>query len=497
MPFDLLQIIEPALRSHPERTAMVGQKGYLFNYGQISEVVDSFAQRATQAGIRKGAHVAILELPLTWRLCMMFALSKLGAVCVPDLGQGSPVPNNFKIDFRIVPSNSVLSGPGIIKINAGWMAPLADAPPTAMAGFATEDEVSLIMGTSGTTGSSKLLGFSHARIEQWVDDKNRQYGPLDGRTLLFMPPSTVFGLTMALLTLRTGGQIVWRPPTDRAALAMLAGGQVDEIIATPAAYSRWVQELKADGTKLQSIRRCVMTGGPASKVLIKSVQEYFCRNLINNYGSSELGTCAWSHVDDVASIPDSVGKIADWVEVRICDDAGNELPRGTTGLLQFRLKPGHQRAPYLEELTGRAKPSGSWFDPGDVGTVTANDILCVQGRATDLINIGGNKFAPSYVEDLVSHFLGPTEMVCAFGLPGPNGFDDVAIAVHARNSERIEALRTFLKETRLPLGRFLILAVTTFPQNEFGKIDRLKLRETAARVLKRPVMTRSRPSARL
>ncbi len=294
-------------------------------------------------------------------------------------------------------------------------------------------------------------------------------------------PATVFGLKTALLTLKSGGLIIWpRVGNYRATLSLLAQGDVDDIFAAPFSYSRLIELLKVDDSKLRSINRANMGGSLASKSLIKSVQEHICRNLINHYGSSELGTCAFSNVDDIASIPGAVGKIVPWLDVRISDDHGTELPRGATGLLRFRFKPGRQMASYIGMAERTTNTTDGWFIPGDMGTLTEDEILCIQGRETDLINVGGSKFAPSAIEDFVNCFLGETEMVCAFGLPGPHGFDEIIVAVHPRNMPRLSGLGTHIKESNMGWGPVYIMAIDDFPLNEFGKVDRNRLREMAA-----------------
>lgn len=235
----------------------------------------------------------------------------------------------------------------------------------------------------------------------------------------------------------------------------------------------------------KSIKRAIMAGSVASQGLVNSIQEFICRNLINNYGSSELGPCACSHVDEVAGIPGAVGKLAPWMDIRISDDQGNELPRGKTGLLQLRIKPGRRVATYVGVSASGGDPAGDWFIPGDLGSLTEDGVLCIQGRASDLMNIGGTKVAPSIVEELVTRFLGENEMVSAFGLQGANGFDEVVVAIDARNAPRIEGLRNHINGSNKQLGRVHIMAIEAFPLNESGKVDKIKIRELASAAVAR------------
>jgi len=475
MAFDLFTIIEPSVRNHPERTAIFTEQGDRINYRRFAEIVDSCALSAARAGISKGDHVGFrFRDGGTAHLCMIFALSKLGAV--PAIYPPSSAASGLRVDY-IITGVSPVTGPTVVRVDSDWLRPSAAASQIPLAVFDTDEDTALVMSSSGTTGRAKLLSLSLALINQDLEDKST-LGITCRRTLLMISPTTVFGLKTALLTLKLGGQIIW-PRSPRATLSLLLQGDVDDIFAPPVGYYELSELLKVEGVKLSSINRATMGGSVASKSLIKSVQEHICRNLINHYGSSELGTCAFSNVDDIASIPGAVGKIVPWLDVRISDDHGTELPRGATGQLRFRFKPGRQMASYIGMAERTTNTTDGWFIPGDIGTLTEDEILCIQGRETDLINVGGNKIAPSAIEEFVNCFLGETEMVCAFGLPGPHGFEEVIVAIHPRNMPRLKELGTRIDESHRTWGPVYIMAINDFPLNEYGKIDKSRLREIA------------------
>ncbi len=474
---NIFEIIQPSVRDYPERTAIVTPDGEPITYRRLAEIIDGFAVRTSQAGISKGDYVSLHAVSMTQYLCMLFALSKLGAVYVraPDEdGHG------IKADHVLVDSASGLSGPNIIAMDFSWPSALATGADAGGTGFDHEADICLIMGTSGTTGHRKQLGFSLALIQEKVEEKCVAFGPLARRTLLHIPPTTPFGLQIALLTLRSGGVVVLPKRTQPLTLSLLLAGGVDEIFAPPAAYSAWIEQLKTDGVKLRSLTRAVTTGSFAGEALVREVQTLICENVVSNYGSSEMGICAYAHVEKLAAIAGAVGKVADWIDVRVIDDGGNELPRGQMGRLEFRPKPGRRRAPYVGASAGPNDSAEDWFSPGDIGTVTQDGMLCIQGRTTDLMNVGGNKISPASIEDVVNKFLGTTEPVCALGVAGPQGFDEVVVVVSTSQAKRIAELPKLIEGSNLGLGRVHFLAIKTFPLNEFGKVDRTRLREMAS-----------------
>lgn len=474
---NIFQIIEPAVGAHATRTAIVTPTGEPIAYRRLGEIVAGFAARASAAGIVKGDRVSLHGVSMTQYLCTILALSKLGAVYVraPDDG-GTGV----KADHVLVDSTSGLSGPNVLSMDFSWPAPDLAIVGLASDGFDRAEDLCLVLGTSGTTGQSKQLGFSLALIADKVDEKSFVFGPLAQRILLQIPPTTPLGLQLALLTLRSGGTIVLPRQAPPLTLSLLREDGVDQIFAPPAVYSAWIELLKRNGAKLSGIKRAIITGSFASPALIQEVQACICKNLTSNYGSSELGVTAHANVDELAGIDGAVGKLVDWIETRVSDDHGNVLPAGQEGRLEFRPKAGQRRAPYLDGHAQIDDTGDSWFAPGDVGTVTRDGVLCIRGRATDLMNVGGNKIAPSLVEAAVSQHLGTSETVCALGLPGPNGFDEVVVVVGANHAKRIPELPKVVERSNLGLGRVHFLAIKSFPLSEFGKVDRTRLREMVA-----------------
>ena len=442
---NLFDIIENVVRTQPERTALQTPQGLRISYGQLGATIACYATRCSQAGIAKGSHVTLHDVSTTHYLCLVFALSTLGAVYVRASDQDTSDGKSIKVNRVIVGPNSQLRGPDVLALDLA--PPTASDTPAAMAvlGFDAPEDICLIMGTSGTTGLRKHLGFSLALIEQKIDDKYQTFGALQKRVLLHIPPTMPMGLQIALLTLKCGGQIILPRSTPASTLALLTDDNVDEIFASPAMYTAWLEHLRTEGIKLRSIQRAVITGSLASKALLRAVQEYICENLINNYGASEVGVIAHARVDQIPQIDGAVGKLVDWIDARIVDSAGRELPWGETGILQFRLKSGRHIAPNIAEADGGAHAPHGWFTPGDIGTVTSDQILCIFGRSTELINAGGNKIAPSAIEQPVMAFLGDSEPVHAFGVPGPNGYDEVVVIVGMRSSHRRDAASSYGK----------------------------------------------------
>src|SRR5262249_4342620 len=121
-----------------------------------------------------------------------------------------------------------------------------------------------------------------------------------------------------------------------------------------------------------------------------------------------------------------------------------------------------------------------WFYPGDVGSLGPDRVLCIHGRADEVINRGGVKLAPNALDEALRSRPGVRDAaVCAAAGPGAG---ELWIAIVADAGFSMSALRQFVAKTeqfRLGSrsGSELIFLVKDIPRTEMGKIKRRELRE--------------------
>ena len=94
--------------------------------------------------------------------------------------------------------------------------------------------------------------------------------------------------------------------------------------------------------------------------------------------------------------------------VRIVDEAGADVPDGTSGELWVRgpnVCDGYWRRP---DATAAAFTDG-WFRTGDVGVRAADGYITLEGRRSDLIISGGFNIYPREIEEMLCTFAGVAE----------------------------------------------------------------------------------------
>ena len=135
--------------------------------------------------------------------------------------------------------------------------------------------------------------------------------------------------------------------------------------------------------------------------------------------------------------PGSVG-IGQGVDVRILDDAGNELPTGKEG--EICIKGENVTKGYLNNPSANASSytANGFFRTGDQGKKDADGYIFITGRIKELINKGGEKISPIELDNVVAHHPAIAEAV-SFALADEHYGQDVGLAVVLKPGAKLTA----------------------------------------------------------
>jgi acyl-coenzyme A synthetase/AMP-(fatty) acid ligase len=146
---------------------------------------------------------------------------------------------------------------------------------------------------------------------------------------------------------------------------------------------------------------------------------------------------------------------------------------------RFAGTPRHRKSnPFGDLIASEAAFRDGWFVTGDLGSVSPEGWVSIQGRASEVINAGGVKVSPDAIEEaLLAH-----PAICdaaAFGFPDSFGVDEIwAAIVTAPDTD----LASVTAACRARVGNFtprFLLLLTQIPRNENGKIVRRELMRLA------------------
>ena len=317
-----------------------------------------------------------------------------------------------------------------------------------------------VLATSGTMGIPKLISHTLASLTATTKSDAR-VGTVHRWGLLY-DPARFAGLQVVLQAL-LGRSVLVAPridALDEAVDFMLAHG-VTALSATP---SHWRKLLMTYSIERLPLRQITLGGEIADASILNALRKRFphCR-LTHIYASTEAGV-GFSVRDGGPGFPVSFLEdgALEGVQLRVSGD-GHLLIRKT------RLE---QRAVGTPEMSGTDE---GFIDSGDVVEIRGNRVYFL-GRASGLINVGGNKVSPEAVEAvLCSH-----PMVVAARVSGKRSSflgSMVVAEVQVRDAVRADDVKKELNELcRSRLARYqcptTIHVVAELGIGHSGKMDR-------------------------
>jgi benzoate-CoA ligase len=234
---------------------------------------------------------------------------------------------------------------------------------------------------------------------------------------------------------------------------------------------------------LASVRLGVSAGEALPAVLLERFKQRYGIDIIDGIGSTEVLHMFISNRSD-AIRPGSSGQVVSGYEARLLDDSGAPVADGEIGNLWIR---GDSTCAYYWNQHEKTKDTieGHWIRTGDKYTVDDDGYFWYQGRADDMLKVGGQWVSPVEVENiLVSH---PAVLECGvIGRKDQDGLVKTMAFVVLRSeasasTELARELQQFVRSKLAPYKRpQWVQFVGELPKTATGKIQRFKLRELAS-----------------
>ena len=156
---------------------------------------------------------------------------------------------------------------------------------------------------------------------------------------------------------------------------------------------------------LSSLRIVMASGSAMSPGLRHNAMDLFGDVLYDLYGSTEIGWVTIATPEDMRSKPKTVGRPVDGIDVAIFDDDGNKASDGDTGELFIKsniLFEGYTSGDAKTEKDG-------YMSIGDVGYLDEDGHLFIEGRADDMVVVGGENVYPIEIEEVIESLSGVKE----------------------------------------------------------------------------------------
>ena len=460
------------------------------------------------AGIGPGDRVAVSLGKSTGLMTAHLAILGVGASVVPlnpalTARETEAVLQRAEVGLAISHAETVSRAPEILNAVRGpwWIVGNAEGLPTpvipltqVLAGHrpgpepveCRDEDVALLLFTSGTTGTPKGVGLTHKNlranlqallIETWEMTER-------DRLLHALPPHHLHGLGLGIYgSLYVGNAVIFLERFDpTVVLRAFDPHRISMFMGVPTMYHRL---LDVDTqVSLSSMRVFTCGSAPLSPETFRRFRERFGFTIVERYGLTETAINTSNPLHGPCK-PGSVGPALPGIEVGIFDPHTRQrLAAGETGEVWVRgpnVFSGYWNNPEATTATFYQ----DWFRTGDLGAVDSDDYLAIRGRIKELIIVGGTNVTPGEVEAVLETDPGVAE--CAVvGLPDADLGERIAACIVPRPDEQValleQRLRVKVEQDLAPYKRpRLYRFLTTIPRNAMGKVERSKLREQTVR----------------
>ncbi len=486
-------------------------QGTNITYDQANKRANRIAHALTAEGLKKGDRFAYLSKNTIDYALTYFGASKVGVV---------PVPLNYRLaprewlyiindaQSRLVIAQSEFAA-GIQSVRneltpkrfvcldapaqdgwgeyGAWLSDNDANPDTA----GSPDDQLYQMYTSGTTGLPKGAMLSQYAVDNNIKQVSYAFG-LDAseceRCLVVAPMyHAAAGICLMSMGALGSTMIVHEEFDPAAVIRTLSEENVNVATLVPAmiqACLAGVPDVKA--RRYDALKVLFYGASPIAQETLREAIDTFGCDFVQGFGMTETTALATflscdDHKRALAGEPDlllSAGRAAVGTKIKIIDEHGQEVPRGTIGEVAVRgpqLMTGYWNLP---DATATSLVDG-WMHTGDAAYMDDEGFIYIQDRIKDMVVSGGENVYPSEVESALFEHEAVVD-AAVIGVPSEKWGEEVLAFLQLKPGasvtadEIIEFCRDRLAGYKIPRR---IETIDTIPRNASGKVLKKDLRE--------------------
>ncbi|EZH67445.1 O-succinylbenzoate--CoA ligase [Bacillaceae bacterium JMAK1] len=502
---NISQLLERNARKYYDKEAFVSGT-IRQTYGEVDRIVNTLAHQFRNQGIQRDDRI-LLYCPNTMDFVYSyFAIMRIDAIVVPV---------NAKFTSRELAYVIEHSGAKACIVHEHLMThaePILDLHPIvwfttgqsneriasiyngiesdynkALKSTRTDDELTTILYTSGTTGDPKGVMLSSRNIlsvatmmciETEINEPSK--------VLHLMPLTHSAPLHLFFVAgMYVGATHILAPTfTPDLLLDLIEQESVTHFFGAPVAYLLTAKHEQIQSRDLSSVQRFVYGGAPLSASEVKFVQQAFQTDqFMCVYGLTEAGpsgTFLAPHEHERKA--GSIGKRAALnCEVDIVNDNGDHVPRGEVGEIVLRGE-GTMLGLYKEEAKTAEVLKDGLLYTGDLAREDEDGYIWVVDRKKDMIISGGVNVYPKEIEHVLQDHPAIIE-AAVVGVPHPEWGETIKAFLVTTDGE-VPSLTNYLS-TKLASYKIpkLYEALEELPRNASGKLLKqvLKTRKVESR----------------
>ncbi len=529
-PLLIKQLLLSSQRYAGDNEIVGGNNGKRYSYAEFNERVQRLANVLTEAGVKQGDTVAVLDWDTPRYLECFFAIPMIGAVLHTVNVRLAPeqvvYTMNHAEDDLVLAHDDFLPLLAKVKDDLNTVKGYiqlsdADEPPEApldtigdyeslLAGAMTEfdfpdfDEnaIATTFYTTGTTGNPKGVFFSHRQLVLHTMALAATTSMNDNMQLLqsssvYMPITPMFHVHawgVPYVATMMGLKQVYPGRYEPATLLKLyMTEKVTFSHCVPTILQMILSSEKASSIDFSGwqvlIGGSALTQGLARAALDRGIQVY------TGYGMSEtcpLLSTSWLpldaadlDLDEQVRLRTKAGRPVPLVNMRIIDNKGRFVKHNGEDMGEVVVRTPWLTQSYLKEPEkGNELWENGWLHTGDVGTIDSSYTLEIRDRIKDVIKTGGEWVSSLDIENLISKHP-DVELTAVVGLPDdewgerPHAMVTVRAGAQVDREVIAEHLQQYVDDGAIEKWAIpdTVTVVDEIPRTSVGKIDKKVIRQ--------------------
>ncbi|MCK7509390.1 MAG: AMP-binding protein [Desulfobacterales bacterium] len=420
---NLALLLEESVQKHADRPVLIAENQRI-TYRQLHSAVHAVAPSLKNMGMGKGDKVAIMLPNIPEFVYYCFAVFQSGAVAVLLNTSSTPselcyLLNNSDAKILITQASGEkryreikdqLSTCHSIYItdseeNRSVMNQKSKVNESdSRATLINPDDPAMMIYTAGLTGKPLGAVLTHHNLCEELN----MIQPIfrrepDDIGLCLIPLFHSFGVTVNMLNVIQAGcsTVMMDRLTMDSLLSTIERERITYICAVPRLYVGMVLYEKTAKYDLSSLRLCVTGGSAMPPEFIPLFEQKLGVRILEGYGLTEASpACSFNRIE-LAAKPGSIGTALTGIDIKIVDEAGQELPRNQVG--EVILRGGNVMKGYYkdDEATASVIKDG-WLYTGDLGRMDEDNYIFLTGIKKRMIITSGFNVYPREVETVLN-----------------------------------------------------------------------------------------------
>ncbi|OOR98121.1 long-chain-fatty-acid--CoA ligase [Haemophilus paracuniculus] len=348
-----------------------------------------------------------------------------------------------------------------------------------------KDDLAFLQYTGGTTGVAKGAMLTHQNIIANVLQANWVAEPLlrgsrERIAVIALPLYHVFALTVnCLLFVEMGvtGLLITNPRDIPSFVKELKKYPFVAITGVNTLFNALLNNENFKEVDFSHLRLSVGGGAAIQSSVAARWQETTGNHIIEGYGMTECSPLIAATRNDSTEYSGSIGVPVPNTDIRIVDDAGNDVPMGERGELWVK-GPQVMRGYWQRPDDSAEVLKEGWMATGDIVVMGEDLNLRIVDRKKDMIIVSGFNVYPNEIEEVISQNPKVNEVV-AIGVPSKASGESIKIFVTKKDESLTrEELRNFCRQylTGYKIPRDIEFR-DELPKSNVGKILRRVLRD--------------------